>query len=164
MVDLSKLSPPALKAAIKGGTKGWGRSASDAGYRYVEPLEAKYRRRKCHCGCDGRASHRGMVNGVALVEGCELSIARWQRDPRSFRRPKVFQIGDAVTVNASGTPRPAVVIGRDEMDGKPTLYRVEFPHGGNCLVPVEWMQRAKAVPGVGGGGSVVTLRRVEEEV
>lgn len=164
MVDLSKLSPPALKAAIKGGTTDWGSSASEDGCRYVEPLEPKYRRRKCHCGCDGRATHRGMVNGVDLVCGCELSIARWQRDPRSFRRPKVFQIGDPVTVNASGTPRPAVVIGRDEMAGKPTLYRVEFPHGGNCLVPVEWMERAKAAPAAGVGGNVVVLRRVVGEV
>lgn len=37
-------------------------------------------RRRCHCGCEGRATHHGLANGVALALGCELFIRRWVRD------------------------------------------------------------------------------------
>lgn len=35
------------------------------------------RRRKCHCGCGGRATHVGGCNGIALTSGCEMSVRRW---------------------------------------------------------------------------------------
>jgi hypothetical protein len=40
------------------------------------------RRRKCRCGCGGRATHVGGANGIALTMGCELSIRRWVRTGR----------------------------------------------------------------------------------
>lgn len=45
---------------------------------YSEPVNSRSRRR-CHCGCKRRASHRGMANGICLAMGCELSVARWVR-------------------------------------------------------------------------------------
>src|ERR1700743_92587 len=36
-------------------------------------------RRRCHCGCKKRATHRGCGNGVTLVTGCQLYIRRWVR-------------------------------------------------------------------------------------
>lgn len=41
---------------------------------------APNRRRKCRCGCGGRATHIGGANGIALTSGCELKIRRWVRD------------------------------------------------------------------------------------
>lgn len=59
---------------------GWHGSATD-GPRYAQLLPGRYRnRRRCHCGCGGKASHAGMANGVALTNGCELSMRRWARD------------------------------------------------------------------------------------
>lgn len=37
------------------------------------------RRRRCRCGCDGRATHVGGANGIALTSGCEWSVRRWAR-------------------------------------------------------------------------------------
>ena len=75
--NLDTLSPSALKAAMQGGTDNWGRHGSaDKHIRYSEPIPSVSRRR-CHCGCKQRATHLGMANGVALMNGCELSIARW---------------------------------------------------------------------------------------
>ena len=48
--------------------------------RYAEPIHT---RRKCRCGCDGRITHAGMANGIALYTGCELSVRRWVKDPKS---------------------------------------------------------------------------------
>lgn len=76
-MDLNKLSKPALSAAMRGGTAAWGSWGSSAHHvRYSEPVDSKSRRR-CHCGCKRRATHRGMANGIALMSGCELSVARW---------------------------------------------------------------------------------------
>lgn len=47
--------------------------------RYAEQVEPRSRRR-CHCGCKNRATHRGMANGVALIAGCDLYVRRWVRD------------------------------------------------------------------------------------
>lgn len=55
----------------------WG-SASEH-HRYFEPVDPKSRRR-CHCGCKRRATHRGMANGVCLMTGCEWSAAKWARN------------------------------------------------------------------------------------
>jgi hypothetical protein len=61
MVDLSKLSRPALAAAMRDGTEGWGQVGSVAtDVRYAEPVRSTSRRR-CYCGCDQRATHVGMV-------------------------------------------------------------------------------------------------------
>lgn len=83
MSDLRNLSPAALKAAMEGGTATWGQWASSEKHvRYMEPLEPEYRLRKCRCGCLRRETHRGMANGMALMEGCELEVRRWVRDGR----------------------------------------------------------------------------------
>lgn len=76
-MDLDKLSPAALSAAMRGGTTNWGRHGSALEHvRYAEPIAPRSRRR-CHCGCRRRATHVGKANGVALTEGCELAMARW---------------------------------------------------------------------------------------
>lgn len=78
-MDLDKLSPAALSAAMRGGTLNWGRHGSSIDHvRYAEPAPSESRRR-CHCGCKRRATHAGMANGVALTMGCELAMARWVR-------------------------------------------------------------------------------------
>jgi len=78
MVDLNKLSPAALKAAMRGGTTAWGWVGSEDHVRYAEPITY---RRKCWCGCGKRSTHIGMANGVALLSGCELSVRRWVSSP-----------------------------------------------------------------------------------
>lgn len=87
-MDLNKLHPKALAAAMKGGTEGWGQVASartDARYsQAVRPAS----RRRCSCGCNTRATLMGMANGLALVTGCELAIARWVKTGFT-RRPAV---------------------------------------------------------------------------
>jgi len=45
-------------------------------------------RRRCHCGCDKRATHRGTANGVGMTTGCELYIRRWVRDGINASRIK----------------------------------------------------------------------------
>lgn len=32
-------------------------------------------------GCQNKATHRGMANGVCLTTGCEFHTAMWVRDP-----------------------------------------------------------------------------------
>ena len=78
MIDLNKLSPAALSAAMRGGTAGWGEHGGPDHIRYMEPMPKRPgRRRKCHCGCGGPKTHSGMANGVCLVSGCELYVRRW---------------------------------------------------------------------------------------
>lgn len=75
--DLNKLSPAALKAAMTGGTQGWGQRASASEHvRYMEPVRPQSRER-CYCGCKSRATHGGYANGIILASGCELSMTRW---------------------------------------------------------------------------------------
>jgi hypothetical protein len=76
-MKMNDLSPPALKAALLGGTEGWGSIGSLSHVRYCEPMKPGERRRRCHCGCARLTTHRGMANGVALADGCELSVRRW---------------------------------------------------------------------------------------
>lgn len=77
MPDLNKLPPAALSAAMRGGTAGWGQWGSVADHvRYAQPVRPASRR-KCRCGCDKRATHLGMANGVAMATGCQLGIQRW---------------------------------------------------------------------------------------
>jgi hypothetical protein len=79
-MDLNKLSPRARKAAMRGGTDGWGEWGSASQHvRYVEAAPPSSRRR-CHCGCKGPAKFLGMANGLCLTEGCELSVERWARE------------------------------------------------------------------------------------
>jgi hypothetical protein len=88
MDDLSKLSPSALSAAMRGGINGWGQCASSERHvRYAEPVDSRSRRR-CHCGCNRRASHRCMANGMSLGSGCELWVARWVRNPQDAIRSR----------------------------------------------------------------------------
>ena len=76
-MDLNKLQPKALAAAMEGGTAGWGQVASAAEHvRYLQHVRPTSRRR-CACGCNGRATLMGMANGMALATGCALAIARW---------------------------------------------------------------------------------------
>lgn len=157
MMDLNSLSPQALKAAVKGGTDGWGKSACETECRYIEPQDRKYCRRKCPCGCGGRISHRGMVKGIALAEGCELSMKRWERDPRTFRQERVFQIGDEVLISTKSIPRPGVIIGCDKMPGMPTFFRVQFPHGGNCLIHPREIKLVKSKGAYSAVSNVVRL-------
>jgi hypothetical protein len=61
------------------GQSDWGVHGSARHHRrYIEELPKRFRRR-CDCGCETRASHVGMANGVALTSGCELSMRRWAR-------------------------------------------------------------------------------------
>lgn len=86
MLDLNKLSPAALRAAMKSGTDGWGCVGSSSDHaRYAEPIKS---RRKCHCGCGQRKTHAGMANGIGLISGCELLIRRWVRDGSAAARPR----------------------------------------------------------------------------
>jgi hypothetical protein len=81
MINLNKLSRPALSAAMRGGTEGWGEvGSSERNVRYSEPLPPRRgRRRRCYCGCEKPVTHAGMANGVALTNACELGVARWVR-------------------------------------------------------------------------------------
>lgn len=58
-----------------------GRVASAAtGHRTSTLMPPRYRsRRRCHCGCGGKATHTGRADGITLVNGCELSMQRWVR-------------------------------------------------------------------------------------
>ncbi len=47
----------------------------------------KLSRRRCHCGCKGRASHIGLGDGVALMSGCNFYVRRWVRDGVKIYRP-----------------------------------------------------------------------------
>jgi hypothetical protein len=68
----------------RGGTEEWQARGSDIEHRrYSEPVDGRSRRR-CHCGCKRRATHRGMANGICLMMGCQLRVARWVRDPFSM--------------------------------------------------------------------------------
>lgn len=79
-MDINDLSDAARKAAIEGGTLGWGSVGSSIEHvRYLEPIKS---RRKCLCGCGTRETHAGMANGVALASGCELVIRRWVKSGR----------------------------------------------------------------------------------
>lgn len=75
MVDLNKLDPAALSAAMRGGTDSWGEwSSSTEHVRYAQSVQT---RRRCRCGCKTRVTYLGMANGISLTEGCELTMNRW---------------------------------------------------------------------------------------
>ena len=77
MSVLQSLTGRALQAAMRSGVNDWGRHGSDEDHaRYAAPVDSKSRRR-CYCGCDNRATHCGMANGVCLTTACQLGIQRW---------------------------------------------------------------------------------------
>ena len=77
-MNLNDLSPAALSAAMRAGTDGWGAWASASEHiRYAQPIRAQSRRR-CPC-CKRRATHTGACNGLVMMFGCELRVARWVR-------------------------------------------------------------------------------------
>lgn len=82
MTDLGEMSKQTRSAAMRGGMAGWGEVGSVDHVRYAEPAPSKSRRR-CHCGCKRRATHKGMANGVCLTMACELSIRRWIKTGRT---------------------------------------------------------------------------------
>lgn len=82
MSSLNDLSPPALKAAMTGGTAEWGQRANAIEHvRYSQKISNPRSRRRCYCGCGKRATHLGMANGISLTMGCEMAMARWVKDP-----------------------------------------------------------------------------------
>ncbi|MFD9614756.1 hypothetical protein ACFWWS_35860 [Streptomyces sp. NPDC059083] len=58
-----------------------GRVASAVtGCRTSTLMPPRYRsRRRCYCGCGGKATHTGRADGVTLITGCEWSMRRWVR-------------------------------------------------------------------------------------
>jgi len=88
MVNLKTLSTPALAAAMRGGTDGWGQWGSITEHiLYVEPQTPnRGHYRKCHCGCCGKATHRIMANGICMGSGCEMSM---RRALRMFNKGKI---------------------------------------------------------------------------
>lgn len=84
MVTINELSPAALKAAMQGGSDAWGQWGSAIDHvRYSEPFPKGYRRRRnCACGCKKRSTHMGRANGMTLMSGCELRVARWVKQGR----------------------------------------------------------------------------------
>jgi hypothetical protein len=67
--------------AVLAGQEGWGQYGSvDQHRRYMDALGPRYRNRsRCSCGCGGKTTHAGLVNGLAMRSGCELSIRRWAK-------------------------------------------------------------------------------------
>jgi hypothetical protein len=67
-----------LKARAAG-QPAWGVIANAATQqRYTKLLPGRYRnRRKCPCGCGGKQSHGGYVNGLAMTGGCEWAMRQW---------------------------------------------------------------------------------------
>lgn len=62
------------------GTEEWKRRGSALEHhRYAERVD-RFSRRRCGCGCNRRATHRGMANGICLIMGCEMRVARWVRN------------------------------------------------------------------------------------
>ncbi len=37
-------------------------------------------RKRCSCGCNGRATHVGLGQGAGMMSGCEFYVRRWVRD------------------------------------------------------------------------------------
>lgn len=63
----------------------WGSAAEHERYAVKAPPRS---RRRCHCGCNTRATHVGMANGVALTDGCHLWVRRWVRDGNNAAHPR----------------------------------------------------------------------------
>lgn len=60
---------------------GWGTWGSHDLTRYALPItDGRRRRGRCGDDCPNRRTHYGAANGVVLMSGCELHVARWVRD------------------------------------------------------------------------------------
>lgn len=77
MVDTSDEQQRLMAQAA--GQAGWGVIGdANAHQRYMKLLPGRYRnRRKCPCGCGGKASHGGYVNGLAMTSACEWAMRQW---------------------------------------------------------------------------------------
>ena len=84
MVDLNKLSPSALKAAMNGGVDSRGKCGSATEHTlYVDAIPSevnKQRWRMCSCGCRKKSRYALYANGVALGSGCQFLMMRWLRE------------------------------------------------------------------------------------
>jgi hypothetical protein len=80
-VDFETATAKYRAQASATGQTGWGEYGSAADHqRYLYELPGRYRnRRRCYCGCGGKASHGGAVNGLAMACGCEMAMRRWVR-------------------------------------------------------------------------------------
>lgn len=54
-------------------------------------------RRRCNCGCNRRATHLGRANGVGMLTGCQLSVARWVRSPVKHRVAEIRMAQRGIT-------------------------------------------------------------------
>lgn len=66
--------------ATVAGQDGWGTYGNAGEHRRYKTPSRPGSRRRCTCGCGGRAAFLGRANGVALMTGCELRVTRWVRD------------------------------------------------------------------------------------
>jgi hypothetical protein len=57
----------------------WGQWGSAQEHQRYTVKARPTSRRRCYCGCDQRATHVGMANGMALTRACELGIRRWMK-------------------------------------------------------------------------------------
>ncbi len=56
---------------------------------YVETQDARGRHLlKCNCGCQRKATHRAMANGICMGEGCEVSMWRFAKHWNVAKIPK----------------------------------------------------------------------------
>lgn len=80
MLELNRrIEVEATHAQLAGcfGTDGTRVGTAD-GRRSIAPSPRA--RRRCCCGCTGRATHVGLGDGLAMMSGCELTVRRWVRD------------------------------------------------------------------------------------
>lgn len=73
----------------------WGKYGSaDEHQRYSVKRESRRRgRRRCNNspGCHNPCTHAGYANGVCLMIGCELCVARWVQDPLWSEKRKLAE-------------------------------------------------------------------------
>lgn len=89
------------------GMWGWEGSANDH-MRYAKKIAGRGGRRKCDCGCGGRATHFGLANGLGLTSGCEWSIRRWVRAPDAGDQERWERYDAAQMAKPNGAVRCAV--------------------------------------------------------
>ena len=80
--DEATIARENLKAGLAGkiGSDGTRFGSVDGSRSMVNCLPRS--RRRCGCGCKGKAAHVGLGDGMALMMGCELRVRRWVRDGR----------------------------------------------------------------------------------
>ena len=86
-MNLNDMTPAERSAAMRGGADGWGQVGSATEHvRYAVKVPSTSRRR-CYCGCNRRATHLCMANGVGLTTVCELAARRWIKTGHARVRP-----------------------------------------------------------------------------